>query len=53
MANLIHLRHLSIFNGEREYEHKVNHNANTIEKITSEFIIKALSKMVMLEEINM
>ncbi len=49
----MNLRHLSIFNGEREYEGKNNNNANTIFSLTGDFLGKVLSKLVFLEEINL
>jgi hypothetical protein len=47
-ANLVHLRHLSIFNAEREFEGEENMNANTIELLP--YII---FECVLLEELNL
>lgn len=53
LSNLINLRHLSIFNGEREFEFKLNYNANNITSLNGDYINRVLSKLVYLEEINM
>ena len=44
---------MSIFNGEREFETKINYNANTINTISGDYLARVLSKLVFLEEINL
>ena len=53
LQNLIYLRHLSIFNAEREFEFKFNYNANNITTLSGDYINRVLSKLVYLEEINL
>ena len=48
LLDLIHLKHLSIFNGDTEYEGRVNLNANVILK--PPFTLGALTE---LEEVNL
>lgn len=46
----MHLKHLSIFNGEQEFEHFDNPNKNKIQLLPSEEVLSGLTD---LEELNL
>lgn len=48
LVNLVHLKHLSVFNADYEYEREPNKNANNIGRMP-----KVLEPLQMLEEINL